>query len=161
MAVEGLDNEEREIAASVLDDVSIREIARQRERPYSTIRSIIHRPHVLAYIEQIRADAMEEVRRSKLRGAKVGMDVLREVATDKTAPHGARVQAAAKLTDVCIPREPVDVRVSGNPEAPIEHVHAGKIASGLSDEALALAVAQLEAREALRRLGVDAAEGSG
>ncbi len=155
MAVEGLDNEEREIAALVLDDVSIREIARQRERPYSTIRSIIHRPHVLAYIEQIRADAMEEVRRSKLRGARVGMDVLREVAMDKNAPHGARVQAAAKLTEVCIPREPVEVRHSGNPEAPIEHVHAGHVVASLSDAAIE------EAIKALGRLGVDVGEGSG
>lgn len=156
-----LDSDELALATMVLDDKALREIERETGRPYSTIRLIVLRPHVQAYIERVRSDAMEEVRRMKLKGARIGMQTLIEMAQNEKTPSGARASAAGKLVEVCVPRDRLEVLHSGNPEAPIEHIHAGQIAAGLSDEALAAAVEMLEAREALRRLGVDGSEGSG
>ena len=156
-----LDADELALAAMVLDDKALREIERETGRAYSTIRLIVLRPHVQAYIETVRLEAMEAVKSMKVRGARVGMRALIDMASNEKTPAGARASAAGKLVEVCVPRERVEMVLSGNPEAPIEHVHAGQIASGLSDEALALAVAQLEAKEALRRLGVDGGDGSG
>jgi hypothetical protein len=127
----------------------------------SGVHRVLARPHVQAYIDSVHRDAQDALRKSVVRATPGAVATLIEVHRDKKLPAAARVTAARTLLEIGLPREPIDVRVSGNPEAPIEHVHAGQIAAGLSDEALAAAVEMLEAREALRRLGVDGSEGSG
>ena len=127
----------------------------------SGVHRVLARPHVQAYIDSVHRDAQDALRKSVVRATPGAVATLIEVHRDKKVPAAARVTAARTLLEIGLPKEPLEIRHSGNPEAPIEHVHAGHVVAGMSDAAIEAAVAQIEAREALRRLGVDAAEGSG
>ena len=128
-----LDIEELQLATMTLDDVGVREIARQLDRPYTTVRAILNRPHVRGYIDAVRTDAMEEVQRMKVRGARVGMLALIKLAESDTTPAGARATAAGKLVEVCVGREPLRLVHTGDPTEPIHVQHAGQVLQGLSD----------------------------
>ena len=112
-------------------------------------------------MDSVQQDAQDAVRKAVVRAMPGAVATLIDVHRTKGNPSAARVTAARTLLEVGLPREPVEVRHSGNPEAPIEHVHAGHITAGMSDAAIEAAVAQIEAREALRRLGLAPVDGSG
>lgn len=158
-----LDERELACADGRLAGENLSQIALRFDPPMSKsgVWRVLERAHVAAYIDSVHRDAQDALRKSIVRATPGAVATLIEVHRDKKVAAAARVTAARTLLEIGLPREPVDVRVSGNPEAPIEHVHAGHIVAGMSDEAIAAAVAQIEAKEALRRMGVDAADGSG
>jgi predicted membrane GTPase involved in stress response len=158
-----LDAEELACAEARLLGTQLEAIGKAMDPPRakSTVWKILARSHVKAYMDSVQQDAQDAVRKAVVRAMPGAVATLIDVHRTKGNPSAARVTAARTLLEVGLPREPVEVRHSGNPEAPIEHVHAGHVVAGMSDAAIEAAVAQIEAREALRRLGVDAAEGSG
>lgn len=107
-----LNEGELEIVQRHLDGQSIRESARIIGVSHGTVWQTLKRPHVAAYIERLRADAEDALRRRMLAAGPEAFDVLLDVARGGDT-SAARVSAAKAILDRVLPGMP-EVAVQTN-----------------------------------------------
>ena len=116
---------ELKIAQGLMEGRSTRDIGAAIDMSASQVCRIGKYPHVVAYIETLRADIQEQVRRKIVSATTTAADTLLQIARNKGAKDQARVMAARTLLELGFPRDPVRIVHAGEPEAPIQHVLAG------------------------------------